>query len=48
MGAFLGKLFIDPTTLPGGANCGGNHSIYEETQGHHTTLDDPLGCSQCE
>ena len=42
MGSFLGKLFVDPTTLPGGDNCGGNSTIYNITQ--HS---DPLHCSEC-
>eukprot|EP00043_Microstomoeca_roanoka_P015030 m.149825 g.149825 ORF g.149825 m.149825 type:complete len:613 (-) comp16163_c6_seq1:309-2147(-) len=41
MGTVLAKLFVDPTTLPGGENCGGNHSIYE----HNQPLD-PLHCSE--
>lgn len=41
MGAVLAKLFVDPTTLPGGSNCGGNHTLY-----HLTQPDDPLGCHE--
>ncbi|EGD77605.1 hypothetical protein PTSG_08701 [Salpingoeca rosetta] len=41
MGSFLGKLFVDPTILPGGDNCGGNHTLYNITQPN-----DPLNCSE--
>ncbi len=43
MGSFLDKLFVDPSTLPGGLNCGGDFGVYSATQ-----PDDPLDCAACE
>eukprot|EP00045_Choanoeca_perplexa_P016259 m.217961 g.217961 ORF g.217961 m.217961 type:complete len:581 (-) comp17210_c1_seq2:101-1843(-) len=41
MGEVLGKLFVDPTTLPGGDLCGANRTI-----SNHTHFDDPLHCAE--
>eukprot|EP00730_Choanoeca_flexa_P013326 TRINITY_DN5196_c0_g1_i1.p1 TRINITY_DN5196_c0_g1~~TRINITY_DN5196_c0_g1_i1.p1 ORF type:complete len:583 (+),score=148.80 TRINITY_DN5196_c0_g1_i1:29-1777(+) len=40
MGETLGKLFVDPTTLPGGEHCGGNVTVY-----HEVFPDDPIYCA---
>jgi hypothetical protein len=42
MGETLGKLFVDPTTLPGGANCFYNDTLADGKLVHT----DPLHCDQ--
>eukprot|EP00054_Salpingoeca_dolichothecata_P018091 m.110591 g.110591 ORF g.110591 m.110591 type:complete len:595 (+) comp22730_c0_seq3:52-1836(+) len=46
MGETLGKLFVNPSTLPGGEHCGGNSTIYHHIKDHYGDAAEVLNCSQ--